>query len=52
MIALAAAAGVTRIRATCLPENRASAAVLTKAGLVRVGSDADGENLWVLPPHR
>lgn len=48
LVAKASAAGVTRIRATCLPENAASARVLAKAGFYREGMDADGEDLWVL----
>lgn len=48
LIDVARHAGVTRVRATCLPGNLASARVLEKAGLRRVGSDADGEDLWVL----
>ena len=52
MIALARQAGVSRVRATCLPGNTASGRVLAKAGLVRAGSDADGEDLWVLPGPR
>lgn len=49
LIEVAAEAGVTRIRATCLPGNLASGRVLAKAGLIRAGSDEDGEDLWVLP---
>lgn len=49
LVTKARAAGVTSIRATCLPENAASARVLEKAGFRREGTDADGEVLWVLP---
>ena len=49
---LAFTAGAGAVQATCLPENVASAGVLARVGFRREGSDADGEDLWVLrgPP--